>query len=182
MNKQFVREKKCNKRHLYNCRYFKTESGCGRGDSCSFSHRSGSRKFSKLFPVGIEEDEGTRKGKLGGGKFDWMPIATKAAPAKAFDLHDCEVQQVSGQELKNEPEMVNSERQRSQTEVMNKDDFYDNLVEAIKEGNIKLEYEMVVRSLEEFEDVEHQRENTKLEDEMMDTRRKGKGNKWGLKK
>jgi hypothetical protein len=128
-------------------------------------------RFPKWYPVGIEEDEGTWKGKLGGGKFDWMPIATKAAPAKAFDLHDCKVQQVSGHELKNEPEMVNKERQRDQTEVLNKDDFYDNL-EAVKEGNSKLENGMVVRLLEEFEDVEHQRENTKLEDEMMDKRRK----------
>ena len=76
---------------------------------------------------------------LGVGKFGWMPIATKAAPARAFDLHDFEVQQVSGQELQNEPEMVNSERERDQTMVMKKDDLYDNLVEAIKEGNSKLE-------------------------------------------
>ena len=56
--------------------------------------------------------------------------------------------------------MVNSERERDQTEVIKKDDLYDNLVEAIKEGNSKLEDEMMKRILEECEDVEHQREGT----------------------
>ena len=37
--------KKCLKRHLYSCRHYNSDSGCSRGELCSFSHRSRSRSI-----------------------------------------------------------------------------------------------------------------------------------------
>ena len=178
--------KMCNKRHLYNCRYYNSESGCGRGDSCSFSHRSRSRivaddqeKFVngvvaanvlEKHPVGTDEEEGKRKGKLGVGEFGWMPIDSEAASAKTLDL-------LKPEDSQTEPEMLKGESKSDKEEVMEKDDLYASLIEAMKEGNSKLEDEMLDKILEGFEDVEHERDNTKK-----NMGKKVKGKQVGIKK
>ena len=94
-----------------------------------------------------------------------MPIATEAATAKALDLHNSKDQQVFWQQLQTKPQMVNSESESDKTEPMKKNDLYVRLIEAIKEGNSKLENEMMSTILQRFEDVEHQQKTCEEESE-----------------
>ena len=72
--------KRCQKRHLYSCKYVNLESGCARGGLCDFSHRNkptvidkeGCEGSIEVDLIESSQDESKTK-RLGVGMFGWVP-------------------------------------------------------------------------------------------------------------
>ena len=158
--------RKCSKRHLYSCRFFNSRSGCGRGKSCHFSHRQvrkledekdGDIDKEREVTLNNEENkcgdsDGLRKGRLGEGNFGWIP--------RGMGKHVCE----------SEIFPIKDQQQESDSrEIDEEKDLYDELIDAMNEGNDQLTDEMMDRILDRFEAVG-------------DEKKKGKGKRVEAKK
>ena len=126
--------KKCRKRHLYSCRYYNSESGCSRGEFCSFSHRTSSggsvdekeKKVNKCVVAPNDRTNNLDNKGLGQGQFGWLPRAREPVAA---DLHVQQVQLVPCQQLQDD---VENESEIGSKEAIEERDPFDDLVEAIK--------------------------------------------------
>jgi hypothetical protein len=64
------------KRHLYVCKFLKSEHGCIRGNSCDFSHRKEpivERVRDDVVVLNETKKEELNKERLGVGEFGWVP-------------------------------------------------------------------------------------------------------------
>ena len=129
------------------CRFFNSRSGCGRGKSCHFSHRlvrkledekDGDIEKEREVTLNDEEKEcdsdELRKGRLGEIKFGWMPrgMGKHVFESEIFPIKD-------------EPQESDAE------EIEEEKDLYDELIEAMNEGNDQLTDEMMDIILDRFE-------------------------------
>ena len=153
---------RCRKRHLYSCRYLNSRSGCGRGESCHFSHRLVStfqdeknENTVKSQEVTLNEEkncEELRKSKLGGRKFGWSPRGMGSFKDKPV----CE--NIPGNNPADDQNVPESDVQVVEEEK----DMYEELIEAMNEGNEELTDQMMDRILNTFEAVEgEKRKNLK---------------------
>ena len=139
--------------------FYNSDSGCSRGEFCSFSHRSISRSIKDDQEkevdkrVVVPNDEENDKG-LGSGKFGWMPGATNHVAAETNDLHGLQVQQDPCQQLQDQEVLQNVEEIDSK-EAIGDRDVYDEIIEAMKEGNGELDDEMLDKILEGFENSDN---------------------------
>ena len=166
--------KKCMNRHLYSCRHYNSNSGCSRGELCSFSHRSRSRSIldekeavDDKCVVATKDKENHPDDKwLGSGQFGWLPEVRKHVAAKTSDMtrHGLKVQQVPCQELQ---DVVEKENKIDSSEATEEKDVYDDLIEAIKKGNGEIEDEMLDKILEGFEN-DNDKKVEELDDKMLD--------------
>ena len=139
------------------CRFFNSRSGCGRGKSCHFSHRlvrkledekDGDIEKEREVTLNDEEKEcdsdELRKGRLGEIKFGWMPrgMGKHVFESEIFPIKD-------------EPQESDAE------EIEEEKDLYDELIEAMNEGNDQLTDEMMDIILDRFEAVGDEKKKLK---------------------
>ena len=147
-------DRNCNKRHLYSCKHFNSEPGCTRGETCAFSHKTGSK---------VKEDLGRCATALGE---DENHIADEEIVVDESEKEKDELLP-SQQQIQENCETVNLEA------AIEEKDLYEELIEAIQEGNSELQEEMMDKILETFENIS---ENVRVEGN-----KKLKGKKVGLK-
>ena len=97
---------------------------------------------------------------LGQGQFGWLPRAREPVAA---DLHVQQVQLVPCQQLQDD---VENESEIGSKEAIEERDAFDDLVEAIKKGNV--EDKMLDKILEGFETSDSAKKVEELDDEMLD--------------
>ena len=167
---------RCNKRHQYHCKYLNSENGCRRGELCEFSHKK-DVTFEKVADKAAAPSENNNREltneRLGLGKFGWAPTGDKSAvylkPSGSSCTEDEQPvsEEIQDNEMEVDTKLSEEKRKENENDSKGSDDesyLYDQLVEAISNGNGKLQEEMMDKILEGFDKVE----NTNKED------RKGK--------
>lgn len=157
--------KKCQKRHLYTCKFYNSESGCSRGESCSYSHRS-SKKDEQESKAGKCAVVQLGNNGLGPGQFGWLPGVRKPLVNETSNLQQgLKAQQGPCQQVE---ESVENESDIDSKEANGDRDMYDDLIEAIKKGNSEIEDKMLDKILEVFDTNDSGERVEELKDEKLD--------------
>ena len=166
--------RRCQKRHLYSCKYVNSEVGCARGEACNFSHRNKPKVLNQLESEteSIEVDlvdtsqEDSKTKRLGVGKFGWVArMGDSAVSVKAPDDQQLLSEKLKGAHLllnkENVLEEEKKENRNDDDEVEQEKDVYDKLLEAMENGNEELKEEMMDQMLEEFDRLEKSKTDKK---------------------
>ena len=156
--------KRCKKRHLYTCKFLTSEQGCKRGKSCNFSHR----QEPPVVVERIKDDEvafnETRKeerekDRLGEGKFGWEPTREESELIETSGLPDLTKDEHEKENVKDRIEQGKDSIEDGEENEEN--DFYDQLINAINNGNGDLQNEVMDKILEGFDNAKNNNEDGK---------------------
>ena len=81
--------KRCKKRHLYVCKFLKSEHGCIRGKSCEYSHRKEPIVSVEKVSDDVVALGGIKKDRLGEGEFGWVPTRDESVESLKTSGIDC---------------------------------------------------------------------------------------------
>ena len=151
----------CVKRHLYVCKFVKSESGCIRGDSCEFAHpkESITRVERSTDDTLINEKEELEKDRLGVGEFGWLPTSEESVDSlKTARLDATEKENAQETDI---DIVEDRDTEKNKKEDEDENDFYDQLIEAINNGNVEVHEEVMDKILEGYENVNNTKEEVK---------------------